>query len=259
MAANELGRDMRRVFEATMPKDEVILRKHHALALERAFGTKRSRSGAARAGAFLAAAGVLLVWAMGWDWLAPERRVEIRPSLERDLRPPPAAEASQVDDSAVAPAAVSSADREARAAQSRPSQVVRVPARSLERATPSAQATRPSTETDGTEADWARVTEAMRRRDWSGAQGALAPLLASEDGETRDSARLVRIRVEISSAPERGKEVALLAELKELSETGSSSSIRASARRLHGELTDDALTDESKHPREAGELPLQEE
>jgi hypothetical protein len=87
-----------------------------------------------------------------------------------------------------------------------------------------------------TDAGWARVTEAMRKRDWEAAKIALEPLTNSVDEETRDGARLVRIRLELGAAQGAPPDQRWLTDLAELAASGSTSSIRASARRLLEEL-----------------------
>lgn len=273
MASSELGQKMRQAFDATMPSETAILRRHsgHLRALRSGEdlptalhslrrGPRLATTASVAGVALLAAAGALLFWGG-----AAERSVPIAPSLQRDLAlrnqrvlqdgVPKAKGEPRSEPEAVLPArsatsapvrtaaseaAVSSAERESKAGAS-----------VVEASTPSA-GVEPKAEAAES---WARVTVAMKARDWSAAQQALAPLLASSDEETRDSARLVRIRVALGAADQKLLGSPLLAELEELSRTGSTSSIRASARRLHKSLTED----ETKHPAPDEELPLVEE
>jgi hypothetical protein len=173
-------------------------------------------------GGVLAALLVTVAVAYGPWWTRAETdSVAIGPSLTRDLelrsRAPRTADAPDSEQKKEAPVP---APPEARLSQ-----------KSLPAArAPSAP--QPAVAPSDTDARWARVTEAMRKRDWEAAKLALAPLSTSLDPETKDSARLVRIRLELSASGNQALDPTWQAELSELATSGATSSIRASARRL---------------------------
>lgn len=233
--STELSRKMRATFDAVLPSDDVVLRRIVARRAERseqlqtvrtslwhAFWRHRAGLGACFAGVAMALA--LLTW-----WSIGERdHVSIGPSLTRDLelaprskkeRLPPL-EPTKADDELHAEPVTTS--RPARADVTRQAQTqLRT---DVVAPSPPAQAE--------TNARWARVTESMRKRDWEAAKIALEPLTNSPDAETRDGARLVRVRLELGRAQGASPDQRWLADLADLATSGSTSSIRASARRL---------------------------
>jgi len=257
MESSEIGQKMRAAFEATRPSEaEVLQRYGHLRGLrsgedlpaatgeDELAGRRSIRRGVSvGVAALLAAAAALFVWS-----LPAERPVAIGPSLERDLQtrrerasgPPPAPEET--------PQAEGTAEGRVRASAK--------PIAVLPRRAPEVSTLHPAlpnrTETD---ASWARVTEAMRQRDWTAAHAALAPLLVSTERETQDSARLVRVRLELGAAQGQVADARWLSELEDLARSGSSSSIRASARRLLETLREDG----TKQSSPVGELPQVEE
>jgi len=277
MESSEIGQKMREAFEATAPSDEAVLRRYaHLRALRsgedlptairfphRASRLAPSLVRMASAGgvALLAAAGAFFLWGLPADEPVP-----IAPSLERDLalgieRDRPSESPRSVPASPVPARSLNSAPVEAgswAASATAPRSEAGPPGESSAAVTaadaPGDPAPSREPETDAT-VSWAKVTEAMKARDWPAAQVALAPLLASNDEETRDSARLVRIRLELGAVGVSGPDQQLVTELDELARTGSTSSIRASARRLHKSLMDA----QTKHPATDGELPGVEE
>ncbi len=85
---------------------------------------------------------------------------------------------------------------------------------------------------------WQEVAGAMRNGEDERAREAIAPLKESDDPETRDSAELVQLRIELgihqsgvlhATSSQRTR-------LQRLVEQGASATIRASARRLQGRL-----------------------
>lgn len=245
MTSTDLGQRMRDALEATRPDEEVVLRRvarQRALRLARA-GTARSgtaRTGTARSqktravvGGVLAA--VLLAFAVvygPWWTQAETESATIGPSLARDLelhsRTPRTADARASREEP--PDTTKSIDEAGKTP---------VPARSearpREKNLPAARAPLPPAPTVASadpDARWAGVTEAMRKGDWEAAKVGLASLSASDDPETKDSARLLRIRLELRTSANQTLEPRWQAELSELARSGSTSSIRASARRL---------------------------
>jgi len=245
MASTDLGQRMRDALEATLPDEEVALRRvarQRALRLARTgnarTGTARSdtaRSQKTRAvvggvlGAALLAFGVVVG---PWWTRAETESATIGPSLARDLE--------------LRSRTARTAD--ARTSQEEPPDTTKatdeagktpVPARSAARpgdkrlpAARAALAPSPDNPSADPDARWARVTEAMRKGDLEGAKLALAPLSESHDPETKDSARLLRIRLELGTSENQTLDPRWQAELAELARSGSTSSIRASARRL---------------------------
>ncbi len=89
-------------------------------------------------------------------------------------------------------------------------------------------------------ASWERVAGALREGDDSKARQEVDGLVQSDDAETRDSARLIQLRIELGSATA-GTIPATLAQralAESLAEHGATASIRASARRLLKRMTD---------------------
>jgi len=247
MRSTEIGAKMREAFETTLPSDPAIVGRYDLARLRTApREMQRRRAGAIGAGVLLAAAGVLFVW-----FLSRHDSVRIGPSLQRDLearRDPGQTDSAREPVRALPPSLAGEAPGRLAPKPDLPS--------------PASTDVPPGRDSAPIESQWALVTDAMRQRDWPAAQEALAPLLASSDRETRDSARLVRVRLELGAASNQESKAALMVELEELIEAGSTASIRASARRLHKSLVDglvDGLADEgAKHPLPEGELTGQE-
>jgi hypothetical protein len=247
MAATDLGQKMRDALEATLPDAEVAVRRvarQRALRLARSH-TSRDKAHAAGwrpstaarksavVGGLLAAALVAGTLAYGSWWTRAETEsVTIGPSLARDLEL--RSRTSRTADARASEQKLSDAKQ---ATDEGGLRLVPAPseARPSERSLPAARgllAPSPATATGDADARWARVTEAMRKGDWEAAKLALAPLSASGDPETKDSARLLRIRLELGTSENQTLEPRWEAELSELARSGSTSSIRASARRL---------------------------
>jgi hypothetical protein len=175
--------------------------------------------------------------------LSDERAVPIGPSLAKDLefghpRVPRASPSSPQSDDALLLQDDAARNDATHDDGSRGESIPALPAR--EASSPSkrtaeereaAVAEAPPPGIDDT-ARWARVTEAMRKHDWAAAQTALRPLAESQDAETRDGARLVQIRLELGASGGGAVDPRWLADLRALASKGSTSSIRASARRL---------------------------
>jgi len=246
MASTDLAEKMRDALEATLPDGEVAVRRiarqrairlAHSQASEKApasgwlpsFQARRSAIvGGILGVALLAGAFVYRTWS---TW-AESESVSVGPSLARDLELQ--SRASRAVDARAAEKEPSggetTADEAGKAPVSAPSVAARSP-KSLP-ATP-APVTSPPAPASGQKNDrWASVTEAMRRGDWEAAKGVLAFLSVEGDPETRDSARLLRIRIELGTSPNQALDARWQAELSELAQSGSTSSIRASARRL---------------------------
>lgn len=222
MTQSDLGQKMRAVFEVTMPREEAVLRRFHIPShVDQApVGWPLRFAVGAALGMLFVAAGVLL----SLQSLSRER-VSIEPSLERDLPGKP-----KTEELPLAPRPVRVPSPDVLSPSPDPPKPARGEPRKthLEQSEPSETNLPQST----TSTSWARVTESMRQSDWNGAQEALAPLLESNNAETRDSARLVRIRLRLGQASGSSVDPELHQELEQLAKMGSTSSIRASARRL---------------------------
>jgi hypothetical protein len=246
-STDDLGQKMRDALEATLPDVEVAVRRvarQRALRLARSHTSRHEahasgwlRSITARksavAGGLLAALLVAFALAYGpwWTWAETES-VTIGPSLARDLELRP--RTSRTANAKASEQKLSDTKRATDAGGQTP--VPAPPAAlSKERSLPAARALlapSPSAAPSDADARWARVTESMRKGDWEAAKLALAPLSASGDPETKDSARLLRIRIELVTSESQTLEPKWEAELSELARSGSTSSIRASARRM---------------------------
>jgi hypothetical protein len=251
VSPDELSRRMRTTFEASLPNEEDIVRR--VSAGREARTRARRTSGAARSNdAFfaqwrelasrprLAALGLALAAAAAFSFwsLSEDPAVRIGPSLAKDLesgypRVPLALPSSpEADDAWLLREDATRED----AARGEP--IPALPAREAlsppKRAAEKLEAAMLETPPPGIDdtARWARVTEAMRKRDWVAAQTALRPLVESQDAETRDGARLVQIRLELGASEGSAVDQRWLADLRVLAAQGSTSSIRASARRL---------------------------
>jgi len=249
MASTDLGQKMRDTLEATLPDAEVAVRR---VARQRALRLARSHTSRHKAhasgwlpniagrniagrksavvGGLLAAALVVGALAYG-PWSTQTESVTIGPSLAHDLKVRP--RTSRTAD-ARASEQKRADTKQAKGERGRSPVPAPSEARPHDRSLPAARALAPSPATAPGDADarWARVTEAMRKGDWEAAKVALAPLSASGDPETKDSARLLRIRLELGTSENQTLEPKWEAELSELARSGSTSSIRASARRL---------------------------
>lgn len=260
MALTDFRQKMRATFAATLPDEDAALRR---IADRRAarVGTGRiatptvKRVPAGFAGISLPLqlglgfAGIVLVFVVLRSWHLPQESVPIEPSLARDLesapRPKPVPEeletASPFD---------ADADTDNRALEAKKAPMPSRPALKSTQGSNAVSGADPPNDKATSQADvnarWARVTDAMRKQDWTTAKTALEPLIASTDPETKDGARLVRIRLELG-ATAGTLSSSLLAELSDLATAGSTSSIRASARRLLESLPNDSTKREVEH------------
>jgi len=244
--ATDLSQKMRATFEAAIPGEDAVVRRVTA---QRALRAAPQRSSFPRTAAptpapwtwqpGLAWAAAGLAVALGlfllWPALQPER-VPIGPSLTRDLASQ--GKAKKLDDEGAGRAPTN--EPTASAPPSAVSDGRKDSAPKGERA-----AAVPTPES--ADARWAHVTAAMRKQDWKAAELALAPLIESADPETRDGARLVRVRLQLRTAPEAARDPKWREELSDLARSGSTSSIRASARRLleEGASEGDSSADDS--------------
>jgi len=265
MTPTDLSARMRATFEAALPSDDAAVRRVAAQRAQRVAAQSSSvpRAGEARARALwarqpmlaFACAGVVvgLGLLLLWPVLQPEP-VAIGPSLTRDLAAQGKDQEQKTTKAAREPERASTeravADKAATGTARSPRPEGRKDAALLGKSAPEAPAA------DSTDARWAHVSAAMRKQDWAGAELALEPLIQSTDPETRDGARLVRIRLQLRKATTAGRDPIWLEELSDLATSGSTSSIRASARRLLdtslGTSTKDGQTN---HLEGAGELP----
>lgn len=251
MASTDLGQKMRDALEATLPDAEVAVRRvarQRALRLaqNQASPPQKHASGwlsglTARVMVGGVSAGALLVCVVAYGpWWTEAESVSVEPSLERDLELLPrmshAPDAAPNEQTPLDIREQTALDirkataREAKAPAHAPSEGPATEQRPAAARTPTTPLA--AIASGDTDARWARVTEAMREGDWEAAKVALDSLSAKGDPETKDSARLLRIRIELSSSGNQTLEPRWQAELSELARSGSTSSIRASARRL---------------------------
>lgn len=243
---------MRATFEAALPDEDAVVRRVASGRAQRAEGQSSldprggqqamapRRFWVMQPGLGLAFAGLVVAVGLVILWRTQDSdRVAIGPSLARDL----AAQAEQARQHESAEHDAARTERtpvDRRGALPTPSTAAearKASPQSRERASGDERSAEVPAAAS-TDARWADVTAAMRKQDWKAAERALAPLIQSDDPETRDGARLVRVRLQLRTAPDAIRDPIWGKELSDLATSGSTSSIRASARRLLEPLQD---------------------